>query len=202
MSSNTAVTLSVNNFSIESGWLVQQASIELLPSPFFTSRECGEEIYLLVVHNISLPAGIFGGQFINDLFLGKLDCTAHDSFNDLVGVEVSAHCLIRRDGSITQYVSFLDKAWHAGVSSFQGRERCNDYSIGIELEGTDDIPYTDSQYQQLIALTHCLQNEYPAITMANIVGHCDIAPLRKTDPGKIFDWQYFRQQLNNTSSIK
>ena len=110
-------------------------------------------------------------------------------------VEVSAHCLVRRDGTIVQYVSFNDKAWHAGVSSFKERGRCNDFSIGIELEGTDDIPYTAEQYQQLTKLTLCLQNQFPAIIMENIVGHCDIAPLRKTDPGQIFDWKYFRQSL-------
>lgn len=177
-------------FSISSGWLDQA---QQLPSPYFSPRELGEEISLLVVHNISLPAGKFGGHCISDLFLGQLDCNAHASFSDLKGVQVSAHCLIRRDGSIIQYVSFEDKAWHAGVSSFHKRERCNDYSIGIELEGTDDIPYTTEQYQQLTALTLCLQNQFPAIIMDNIVGHCDIAPLRKTDPGPIFDWQYFRQ---------
>ncbi|MBU2871153.1 1,6-anhydro-N-acetylmuramyl-L-alanine amidase AmpD [Colwellia sp. E2M01] len=187
--------MSLQALIISDGWLEPITQVQVLPSPFFAPRECDEEINLLVVHNISLPAGRFGERYIDDLFLGKLDCTAHDSFCDLIGVEVSAHCLIRRDGSITQYVSFLDKAWHAGVSSFQGRERCNDYSIGIELEGTDDIPYTEQQYQGLAALTLCLQNEYPGIIMENIVGHCDIAPIRKTDPGKVFDWHYFRQQL-------
>ena len=179
-------------FSISSGWLVQA---EQLPSPFFSPRELNEKINLLVVHNISLPAGQFGGNCISDLFLGQLDCTADASFNDLTGVEVSAHCLIRRDGHVIQYVAFDDKAWHAGISSFKQREHCNDYSIGIELEGTDDIPYTTEQYQQLAALTLCLQNNFPDIIMDNIVGHCDIAPTRKTDPGPIFDWQYFRQRL-------
>ena len=179
-------------FSISSGWLTQTVQ---LPSPYFASRELGDEINLLVIHNISLPAGQFSGNCISDLFLGQLDCNAHASFNDLKGVEVSAHCLIRRDGSIIQYVSFLDKAWHAGMSSFKNRERCNDFSIGIELEGTDDIPYTAEQYQQLTRLTLCLQNKYPAIIMDNIVGHCDIAPVRKTDPGPAFDWHYFRQCL-------
>ena len=135
---------SSKQLSITSGWVDQ---VKHTPSPFFTPRELGEEINLLVIHNISLPAGDFGGNCINDLFLGKLDCTNHESFHDLQGVEVSAHCLIRRDGEIIQYVSFLDKAWHAGISSFKQRESCNDYSIGIELEGTDDIPYTTDQYQ-------------------------------------------------------
>jgi len=184
-------------FSISSGWLIQA---EQLPSPYFAARELGDEINLLVIHNISLPSGQFSGNCISDLFLGQLNCNAHASFNDLRGVEVSAHCLIRRDGHVIQYVSFEDKAWHAGVSSFKKRERCNDYSIGIELEGTDDIPYTAEQYQRLIALTLCLQNRYPAIIMGNIVGHCDIAPVRKTDPGPVFDWQYFRQCLTEQAT--
>lgn len=184
-------------FSISSGWLDK---VQRLPSPHFSPRELGESISLLVVHNISLPAGTFDGNCISDLFLGRLDCDAHVSFNDLRGLEVSAHCLIRRDGTIIQYVSFNDKAWHAGVSSFQSRERCNDYSIGIELEGTDEIPYTPEQYKQLVTLALCLQNEFPAIIMSNIVGHCDIAPVRKTDPGPAFDWQYFRQCITEQST--
>lgn len=184
-------------FVISSGWLTQA---QHLPSPYFAPRELGEEINLLVVHNISLPAGQFDGDYISDLFLGQLDYDAHASFNDLRGVEVSAHCLIRRDGSIIQYVSFYDKAWHAGVSSFNQRERCNDYSIGIELEGTDDIPYTAQQYQQLIAVTLCLQIKFPAIIIGNVVGHCDIAPVRKTDPGSVFDWPYFYQCLTEQAT--
>jgi len=184
-------------FSISSGWLAQA---EHLPSPHFSPRECGETISLLVIHNISLPLGRFGTPYISDLFLGRLDCSSHVSFADLQGLEVSAHCLIRRDGSVIQYVSFDNKAWHAGISCFNEKERCNDFSIGIELEGTDDIPYTAEQYQQLIALTLCLQNKFPAIIMDNIVGHCDIAPLRKTDPGPVFDWQYFRQCLTEQTT--
>lgn len=184
-------------FLISSGWLTQA---QHLPSPHFAPRELGEEINLLVIHNISLPAGKFDGNYISDLFLGKLDCDAHASFNDLRGIEVSAHCLIRRNGDVIQYVSFEDKAWHAGMSSFRQRERCNDYSIGIELEGTDDIPYTAEQYKQLIALTLCLQNNFPAIIIGNIVGHCDIAPVRKTDPGPVFDWQYLRQCLTEQAT--
>jgi AmpD protein len=183
--------------TIQNGWL---NNIEHLASPFFTPRGPTDDISLLVIHNISLPAGNFDNAYISDLFLGQLDCTCHASFADLQGVEVSAHCLIRRDGSIIQYVSFFDKAWHAGVSSFNERERCNDFSIGIELEGTDDIPYTAEQYQQLTALTLCLQNKFPAIIMGNIVGHCDIAPLRKTDPGPVFDWPYFRQRLTEQAT--
>lgn len=183
--------------TIVEGWL---SDAEHLASPFFTERESSDDISLLVVHNISLPAGQFDNNYITDLFLGELDCSCHTSFADLQGVEVSAHCLIRRNGAIIQYVSFNDKAWHAGISSFNQRKRCNDFSIGIELEGTDDIPYTSEQYQQLTALTLCLQNQFPAIIMGNIVGHCDIAPLRKTDPGPSFDWQYFRQSLTIKAS--
>jgi AmpD protein len=179
-------------FSIDSGWLMQA---QHLPSPHYSPRELTDEVSLLVIHNISLPAGDFSGNYVSDLFLGQLDCQAHFSFADLVAVRVSAHCLIRRDGCVIQYVSFYDKAWHAGLSNFNGKENCNDFSIGIELEGTDEIPYTRSQYQQLSALTHCLQNEFPAIIMDNIVGHCDIAPHRKTDPGPSFDWSLYRQSL-------
>lgn len=178
--------------TISNGWLQKT---EHQYSAFFSPREPKENISLLVIHNISLPAGSFGGDHITDLFLGKLTAEAHPSFGDIAQMEVSAHCLIRRDGSIIQYVSFNDKAWHAGVSCFNDREKCNDYSIGIELEGTDDIPYEEAQYQQLAGLTASLQQHYPLITNEQIVGHCDIAPIRKTDPGKIFNWSYYRQTL-------
>lgn len=180
-------------FKIIQGWLLQA---EKKLSPHFSERSVDDEISLLVIHNISLPAGQFDNNYISDLFLGQLDISQHPSFSDLADVRVSAHCLIQRDGHIIQYVSFNDKAWHAGVSSFQQKEQCNDFSIGIELEGTDDKDYTAEQYQQLIALTHCLQDNFPAI-MGHVVGHCDIAPNRKTDPGQSFDWCYFRQQLKS-----
>ena len=178
--------------TIKSGWL---AEVKKLPSPHFNQRDPGENVSLLVIHNISLPAGQFTGNYISDLFLGCLDCDADESFADLLGVRVSAHCLIRRNGSIIQYVSFNDKAWHAGLSCFKGRAKCNDFSIGIELEGTDFTAYTSEQYQQLISLTHCLQHEFPAIITENVVGHCHIAPKRKTDPGEAFNWPYFRENL-------
>ncbi len=186
-------------FAICSGWLAQ---VQHLPSPHYSPREVKDEVSLLVIHNISLPAGNFSGDCISDLFLGQLDCTMHPSFKDLVGVRVSAHCLIRRDGRVIQYVSFNDKAWHAGISSFNSRENCNDFSIGVELEGTDDTPYTEAQYQQLSALTLCLQAEFPAIILNNIVGHCDIAPGRKTDPGKSFDWSLYRRSLTSEARGK
>ena len=177
---------------IEHGWI---SAVNQQKSDFFSPRCQEDKISLLVVHNISLPAGEFGGNHITDLFLGKIDANAHPSFTDIAQLQVSAHCLIRRDGSIIQYVSFEDKAWHAGVSSFNGIDKCNDYSIGIELEGTDDIPYEDVQYQQLANLTKNLQMNYPLICNENIVGHCDIAKGRKTDPGQAFNWQYFHQCL-------
>ncbi|WP_220452536.1 1,6-anhydro-N-acetylmuramyl-L-alanine amidase AmpD [Colwellia sp. RSH04] len=181
-----------NNLQIKDGWLTGVAQCS---SPHFTPREQGVEINLLVIHNISLPAGEFGGSYITDLFMGNIDVTAHPSFCDLAGVTVSAHCLIRRDGSVTQYVSFNDKAWHAGVSCFKGQDRCNDFSIGIELEGTDNIDYCQAQYQQLANIAASLMKTYPAITKDNIVGHCDIAPGRKTDPGEAFNWPHFHHQL-------
>ena len=180
------------HFNIEQGWLTD---VSQRKSNFFTPREPEHQISLLVVHNISLPAGEFGGSHITDLFLGRINADAHPSFADIAQLQVSAHCLIRRDGSIIQYVSFNDKAWHAGISCFEGRDRCNDYSIGIELEGTDDIPYEDEQYLQLAKLVSSIQRSYPLISNENIVGHCDIAPGRKTDPGEIFNWHYFHQCL-------
>ncbi len=180
------------NFTIAQGWLL---AANQQRSTFFTPRCQSDQINLLVIHNISLPAGQFGGNHITDLFLGKIDVNAHPSFADLAQIQVSAHCLIRRDGFIIQYVSFNDKAWHAGISCFEGVNKCNDFSIGIELEGTDDIPYETTQYQQLAKLTKHLQKSYPLISDKRIVGHCDIAPGRKTDPGQSFDWQYFYQCL-------
>ncbi len=183
---------------IQQGWL---KNIEHQVSPFFTPRIAPkietEKIRLLVIHNISLPAGEFGNDYITQLFLGQLDANSHDSFSDIASLKVSAHCLIQRDGHIIQYVSFNDKAWHAGISSFEGSEKCNDFSIGIELEGTDELEYTLIQYQQLTKLVAILQAAYPFIEDKNIVGHCDIAPIRKTDPGESFNWMFFRQSLKD-----
>lgn len=185
--------------TINNGWLLEA---EHQASPHFTPRDNNQDISLLVVHNISLPPGKFGGSYITDLFLGKLNPEADEYFKEIYHLEVSAHCLIRRDGHVIQYVSFDDKAWHAGVSNFNGRERCNDFSIGIELEGTDTTPYTNAQYQQLVSLVKKLQECYPLISHNNIVGHCDIAPQRKTDPGEAFDWSFFKAQLNDTTNLK
>jgi AmpD protein len=173
------------------GWLV---GVKHVPSPHFDCRPEDENPSLLVVHNISLPPGKFGGPWIDSLFTGTLDPDAHPYFADIAHLRVSAHCLIRRDGEIVQYVPFDKRAWHAGVSVYQGRERCNDFSIGIELEGTDTLAYTDEQYQQLTALTLLLIKHYPSIA-ENITGHCDIAPVRKTDPGPSFDWARFRRSV-------
>ncbi|MFT6550791.1 MAG: AmpD protein [Zhongshania marina] len=175
-----------------SGWLANASKI---PSPNFNQRPDPSEISLLVIHNISLPAGNFGGPYVQQLFTNCLDCSAHPSFADLQGLTVSAHLFIDRLGGITQFVSFNDRAWHAGVSQFDGRENCNDFSIGIELEGSDDCAYSEAQYRELLAVTESLQSYYPAITAARIVGHCDIAPGRKTDPGAAFDWTYYKNAL-------
>jgi AmpD protein len=175
-----------------SGWL---ANANKIPSPNFNQRPDPSEISLLVIHNISLPAGNFGGPYVQQLFTNCLDCSAHPSFADLQGLTVSAHLFIDRLGGITQFVSFNDRAWHAGVSQFDGRENCNDFSIGIELEGSDDCAYSEAQYRELLAVTESLQSYYPAITAARIVGHCDIAPGRKTDPGAAFDWTYYKNAL-------
>ncbi|MFC4656082.1 MULTISPECIES: 1,6-anhydro-N-acetylmuramyl-L-alanine amidase AmpD [Rheinheimera] len=160
-------------------------------SPHYNDRPQGTVVSLLVIHCISLPAGEFATPYIHDLFMGQLDCDADPSFRSLQGVRVSAHLVIFRDGSVHQYVPFNKRAWHAGQSEFQGHENCNDYSIGIELEGTEQEPYTEAQYQSLIQVTALLCRFYPAITAERIVGHQQIAPGRKTDPGPSFDWERY-----------
>lgn len=184
-------------FEIKDGWLM---GVEHCPSPHFNQRPSADDISLLVIHNISLPPGKFGSNHISQLFLGQLDPTDDPYFVDIYQLQVSAHCLVRRDGSIIQYVSFYDRAWHAGVSEFCGRTQCNDFSIGIELEGTDDTPYTDSQYQSLVSVVEQLLTAYPKLDLQSIVGHCDIAPGRKTDPGAAFDWQYFKKKVESVAS--
>jgi AmpD protein len=182
------------HFSIDAAGWCQQA--RRVPSPHHNERAAPDDISLLVVHGISLPPGEFGGPFIDDLFMGRLDPDAHPYFAGIHQLRVSAHCLIRRDGELVQYVPFGARAWHAGVSSWQGREACNDFSIGIELEGTDETPYTEAQYRALASLTRAISGRYPAINHEKIVGHCDIAPGRKTDPGASFQWDHLRQLLN------
>tara|TARA_Y100001956_G_scaffold82906_1_gene106664 strand:- start:2462 stop:3007 length:546 start_codon:yes stop_codon:yes gene_type:complete len=174
------------------GWYSKARHV---PSPFYDQRSDTEDISLLVVHNISLPPGEFGGPYIEQFFTGKLDPTEHPFFTVIHKMGVSAHCLIRRDGEVVQFVPFTERAWHAGVSSFAGREKCNDYSIGIELEGSDFVAYTDLQYQSLTELTKYIQLTYPKITLPRITGHQFIAPLRKTDPGLVFDWVKYRCSL-------
>lgn len=164
-------------------------------SPNCDARPAGTDISLLVIHNISLPPDRFGGPWIEDLFLNRLDPAAHPYFAGIHQLRVSAHCLIRRDGELVQFVPFDQRAWHAGVSNFEGRERCNDFSIGIELEGSDHQRFTGRQYRRLGTLARALLRAYPAITPARIVGHSDIAPGRKTDPGPHFDWARFRREL-------
>lgn len=166
-----------------------------VPSPFFDQRSDVSDISLLVIHNISLPPGQFGGPYIEQFFTGKLNADEHPFFKVIHKMGVSAHCLIRRDGEVVQFVPFTARAWHAGVSSFAGREKCNDYSIGIELEGSDFVAYTNEQYQALASLTQELQQTYPKITPPRITGHQYIAPLRKTDPGLVFDWGRYRNML-------
>lgn len=176
----------------EQGWLRRGIRIE---SPNFDERPTDCEPSLLVIHNISLPPGEYGGPWIDDLFCDRLDATAHPYFSKIASLSVSSHILIRRDGEIRQYVSFDKRAWHAGKSCFEDRTACNDFSIGIELEGCDDEPYPAVQYQNLVELTTILQQRYPAILADRIVGHSDIAPERKTDPGPAFDWPRYREML-------
>lgn len=167
------------------------------PCPHFDDRPDPADISLLVIHNISLPPATFNTPYIDDFFAGRLDCSQDPYFTQLRGVRVSAHCVIYRDGRIWQYVPFEQRAWHAGLSLFDGRDKCNDFSIGIELEGTDDVPYTGQQYQALARLCDLLLHQYPGLAPERIVGHSDIAPGRKTDPGAAFDWSYFRNLLNS-----
>jgi AmpD protein len=148
-------------------------------------------VELLVIHNISLPPGDFGGPWVEQLFLNQLDPAGHPYFQTIAGLRVSAHVLIRRDGEALQFVDLSDRAWHAGASRFQGRENCNDFSIGIELEGTDSCPFTDAQYERLVAFTRTILRAYPAIGPGQVVGHEHIAPGRKTDPGPCFDWERY-----------
>jgi AmpD protein len=150
---------------------------------------------LIVIHNISLPPRCYGGDEIERLFTNCLDWDAHPYFGEIRGMQVSSHLLIRRDGELLQFVSCDERAWHAGLSSFQGRDNCNDFSIGIELEGADDEAYADTQYTVLSAVTRALLAHYPGVSAQSIVGHSDIAPGRKTDPGPAFDWARYRQLL-------
>lgn len=173
--------------------LLNEAQFHL--SPNHDSRPADSDISLLVIHNISLPPGQFGGNAINQFFCNQLSTTDHPFFEEIKDLRVSAHLLIQRDGKITQYVPFHKRAWHAGVSQYKNRAQCNDFSIGIEMEGTDDLPYEKIQYEQLAQITKQLILTYPALSQENIAGHCHIAPKRKTDPGDFFDWGKYRSLI-------
>jgi N-acetyl-anhydromuramoyl-L-alanine amidase len=179
--------LSVNN-----GWL---SGARRAVSPNCEPRPEGCEPDLLVIHNISLPPGEYGGECIEQFFCNCLDWDQHPFFEEIRDVRVSAHLLIRRDGELVQFVNFDQRAWHAGVSSFDQRDNCNDFSIGIELEGTDEDPYSAEQYTALVAATAALMKVYPGLAPERIAGHSDIAPERKTDPGPAFDWERYRGAL-------
>ena len=171
------------------GWA---ALARRIPSPNCDARPPDARVELVVVHSISLPPGEFGGDAITDLFLNRLDWNAHPYYAGIRGLRVSAHFLVRRDGELLQFVSCLQRAWHAGASRWRGRDRCNDFSIGVELEGTDAMPFADVQYDVLAALIGGMRERYP---IDDIAGHCDIAPGRKTDPGPCFDWARLRRRV-------
>jgi AmpD protein len=174
---------------IDQGWL---STATALASPNADPRPDKSDISLLVIHSISLPPGQFGGGHVAELFTNTLDPNTHPYFAEIANFKVSAHLLIDREGVVIQFVPFDQRAWHAGVSAFAGRPACNDFSIGIELEGTDTDPYTHLQYECLVKITQCLIAEYPALSSERVAGHSDIAPNRKTDPGPAFDWARFK----------
>lgn len=175
--------------------LIDAAEIKI--SPNHDERPDPEDISGIVVHNISLPPSEFGATFIDDLFLNQLNCGLHPYFEQLSGLKVSSHLLIRRNGELVQFVPFHRRAWHAGESQWQGRERCNDFTVGIELEGCDDKPFEDVQYQMLATVIESLCKTYPELNFQRIAGHEHIAPGRKTDPGPFFEWDYLKQLLDN-----
>jgi AmpD protein len=170
------------------------------PSPNHDARPADTAISALVVHAISMPPGEYGGTDIERLFCNNLDFACHPFYGEIDGLAVSAHLLIRRDGQVVQFVPFQERAWHAGVSVLEGRARVNDFSIGIELEGSDYAPFEEAQYRALAEVTRALRVAYPGITPQRVVGHDDIAPERKTDPGPYFNWQRFRRALAGQSS--
>lgn len=177
------------HYTLDQGWLQQALRV---PSPNCGPRPIACDPELIVIHNIALPPRCYGGDAIERLFTNCLDWNEHPYFGEIRGMQVSAHLLIRRGGELLQFVSFDERAWHAGQSNFQGRDNCNDFSIGIELEGADDDAYEDAQYTVLSAVTTALLGHYPGLSAARIVGHSDISPGRKTDPGPAFDWRRYR----------
>jgi len=166
-----------------------------LHSPHQNARPDGVEIDLIVLHAISLPSGQFEPKHIDDLFMGRLDCAVHPDFTPLKDLQVSAHFVVDRNGEITQFVACSERAWHAGISEWEGRSGCNDFAIGIEMIGDENRPFTTHQYRETARLCKTLMQRYPAISPQRIVGHQDIAPGRKWDPGKQWDWQHFRRSL-------
>ena len=166
-----------------------------IASPNHDSRPAGVEADLIVVHGISLPPGEYGGPWIDRLFTNTLPADVHPYFAEIGALHVSSHLAVTRDGAVTQYVRFTDRAWHAGKSHFEGREACNDFSVGVELEGTDTQPYTAAQYDRLAEIVAALCAAYPRLSPARLVGHSDIAPGRKTDPGPAFDWPRARRLI-------
>lgn len=177
---------------LESHWL---ANVRRVPSSNVNERPGDKAINLLVIHNISLPPGEYGGGFVEQFFTNSLDHNAHPYFKTIKDLQVSSHLFIRRNGEVIQFAPFDQRAWHAGASCFEGEENCNDFSIGIELEGVDDKPYENIQYDVLARISRALMKKYPGITPERICGHCDIAKGRKTDPGPAFDWLRFRNKL-------
>lgn len=169
--------------------------VRQVDSPNFDQRPPGAEIDLVVIHGISLPPGRFGGPFVEALFTNQLDPGAHPYFATIATLRVSCHLFIDRDGQLVQFVPLRQRAWHAGDSSLSGREDCNSHSIGIELEGTDTLPYTDAQYASLVLVLRALRETFPGITPDRIVGHSDVSPERKSDPGPAFDWRRLRGEL-------
>ncbi len=169
---------------------------QLLESPNQNARPDSADIELLVIHNISLPPGEFGTSAIQQFFCNELNSESHPFYKEIADLKVSAHLLIDREGRLTQFVPFSNRAWHAGESLFCERDNCNDYSIGIELEGTDFDPFTDNQYASLVGVTQLLLSTYPLMSIDKIVGHSDIAPDRKTDPGPCFDWDRYKRSLS------
>ena len=197
-------TVGNNHFHITAGQLI---GAKQCPSPNCNARpfmgctdDYKQNIELLVIHNISLPAGCFVNNNVESFFLNNLDCSQDDTLAAIEDLQVSAHLFINRLGEVTQFVNFDQRAWHAGVSSFNNRENCNDFSIGIELEGTDFEPFEDVQYKVLAQVSQALQVAYPKITTNTVTGHNDIAPLRKTDPGPFFDWQKYKTMWNAANS--
>lgn len=182
----------MSDFSIANGWV---ASAIRCPCANFGERPEPIDVSLLVIHSISLPPGEFGGGWIDHFFANNLDACAHPYFAEIADMQVSSHLLIERSGVLKQFVSMDKRAWHAGRSEFNGRAECNDFSIGIELEGTDEGPYSDAQYQTLIGVSRAIMASYPAINVERICGHSDIAPGRKTDPGPGFDWARLKAAL-------